>query len=208
MASSSVAFTSGLIAWNIVDSGQGDSCRPVPNDCNYGYNVEPSPDGDGGDNNGITLYDGAQGWTIAQNDVGNFWHTQIGLLQLTTTGKGVQNNTVEHNEVHAEHINYAHGLEIISVFSDGSQMEKLQNNTQRFNFVHDIWTNNKHEGTNTRTYGNVVYNLRGTPREPLGNTSWGGAGFYIRGHITGVPATTTTGGIFAYNTLVDVSVRR
>lgn len=200
---STAAQTNGVIKWNKVNSGQNEANKVSPDDVLWAYGNEPYPSGSSGLDNGITLYNGCQGWVIAQNEVQHFWHSQISILQRVLGKAGDKNNIVEHNDIHAERINYAHGMDVVcntgSGTSDAQEMEKLDGNVLRYNNVHNTWTNCKHEGQNTKIYGNLIYKVGGSPRRWGDASGWTGQAFSMRGN--GI----TTGGVFAYNTIVDAA---
>lgn len=199
-------FNNGQIKWNTVDAGNGPTTRVTPDDAQYGRNPDSDTEdttlesypGEGklGSHDGISLWNGVQGWVVAQNEVSNFWHTQLKVCVINTTYSAAVGNTLEHNEAHAEAINYAHGLEI-NCNPEPSFAALLQGNVARFNHIHDTWVNNKHEGNNTEFYGNLIVGVFGTPRYPLGSNSWSSDGVDINGYGG------SSGGIFAFNTIVN-----
>lgn len=92
---STAAQTNGVIKWNIVSSGQGPNTKPCADNALYAFGNEPYPGEGSGAYNGVTLYSGCQNWVVAQNNVSNFWHTQISAAQRVLGKAGCQNNLVE-----------------------------------------------------------------------------------------------------------------
>ncbi len=201
----STGMSAGQIKWNVVDSGDGPTTRVTPDDAQYGRNPSgAAPDdlcafsGDGqlGSSDGIALWNHVKDWVVAQNEVSNFWHTQLKVC-VNNAGYGdAANNILEHNEAHADDINYAHGLEINSD-PTASEALRLQGNIARFNHIYNTWVNSKHEGNDTKFYGNLIVGVYGSPRDPTGNNGWSGDGVSVSGHGG------SSGGVFAYNTIVD-----
>ena len=202
-------FTSGVIKWNRVDSGDGPGTRATDNNDDFGRDL-PSysyPNESVGGNDGISLWNGVQNWTIAQNDVSNFWHSNINISRTNPPQNPVivvtSGNLVEHNSSHSENINYSHGLSI-GCDEVEAVAYRTNNNVGRYNHVYNTWSGGSLKGRNVKFYGNLVVGVYGSPKEPIDHIAWQGAGYMVLG-FDNPGGFVIEGGVNAYNTYVNIA---
>ena len=216
LSQSSGAFTNGQIKWNRVESGDGPETRPTPDDVDYGWDQIPYPGENGnGGNDGIAITDGVQGWVLAQNDVSNFWHTQIAVgrgidpnpqpplppVPNNSTVPVTTGNIIEHNNAHAENINYGHAFALRGGDEEAIGY-KYTDNVARYNYFYDTWSGNSIKGRNNKVYGNLFVGIYGTPRAPSAYERWTADGIQVWAYDT-PGGVVIEGGCIAYNTFVN-----
>jgi hypothetical protein len=210
----SPGFSSGVIKWNRVDSGEGITTKPTPDDATYGADAPVyTDDGVMGESEGIAIYNGVRDWEISQNDVSNFWHTNITVTRTfdkdTTAGLNdnaavviTGNNVIEHNNSHSENVNYSHGIEIVSWEQSEAIIARHDGATVAKNWIYNMPAGSSLKAQNVLYYGNLIAAHRGSPRDPYDNTAWNGEAVVIFGYDKPGGAT-ISGGVIAYNTFVN-----
>ncbi|HEU5080847.1 MAG TPA: DUF4082 domain-containing protein [Opitutaceae bacterium] len=203
-------FSNGKIKWNRVDSGEGVSTKPTPDNVKYGADQPVySDDGVMGNSEGIAIYNGVQGWEIAQNDVSNFWHANISVTRTFLSGDPANQsvvitggNIVEHNTVHSENINYSHGIEIASWTTEEAIINRHDGAIVRKNKIYNMPCGQSIKAKNVLFYGNLIMGIFGSPRDPYDNTAWNSEAITVFGYDQ-PGGLTISGGVAAYNTFVN-----
>lgn len=207
-------FHSGIIKWNRIDSGESAASNVMPRNSWYGQNTLPHSESEMGSNDGLSLFNGVRNWTIAQNDVSNFWHVNLyvfrkGVIEVNPPNNAepsiveTAGNIVEHNNSHSENITDSQALGIGADSGFEGATYRHNGATVRYNYFYNTWAGSSLKARNVNFYGNLITGVYGSSREPDHSRSWKGDGVFVYGGDDPATSTVIEGGMVAYNTFVN-----